>query len=251
MTIVDTRPRPSGSALAAAPGVLDRSEWETDALCRDLSTELFFSDDVDEIGVRKRRLRVLVQVLHVRVGRRRIEIEVVLLAIFAVVALVAREAVEPLLQDVIALVPEREPEAEPALAIRDREQAVLAPAIGARMAVLEGEEGPCIAVRGVVLTHGAPLSSRHIGAPQPPRVVVTRRLTEALVLIGRGSGVHHFNLVIWFAVRVPVTVRRAVTSIRPRRKSSPQSGLMGRAEAMPSVGPPARIRWRCLSLLTV
>ncbi|HPG14310.1 MAG: WhiB family transcriptional regulator [Acidimicrobiia bacterium] len=54
MTIVDTRPRPSGSALAAAPGVLDRSEWETDALCRDLSTELFFSDDVDEIGDAKR-----------------------------------------------------------------------------------------------------------------------------------------------------------------------------------------------------
>jgi len=28
------------------------------------------------------------------------------------------------------------------------------------------------------------------------------------VLIGRRSGVHYFNLVIWFAVRVPVTVRR-------------------------------------------
>ena len=28
------------------------------------------------------------------------------------------------------------------------------------------------------------------------------------MLIGRRSGVHYFNLVIWFAVRVPVTVRR-------------------------------------------
>ncbi len=40
-------------SLAAGCGI-PKEQWETDALCRDLSTELFFSDDVDEIGDAKR-----------------------------------------------------------------------------------------------------------------------------------------------------------------------------------------------------
>ena len=79
-----------------------------------------------------RRLRVLVEILHVRVRRRAVEVEVVLLDVLAVVALAVGQAEQPLLEDRVLAVPEREREAEPLLVVGDAGEAVLAPAIGAR-----------------------------------------------------------------------------------------------------------------------
>ena len=56
----------------------------------------------------KCRLRILVQELHVRVRRRAVQIEVALLDVLAVVALMAGQAEEALLEDRIPSVPERE-----------------------------------------------------------------------------------------------------------------------------------------------
>ena len=53
------------------------------------------------------RLRVLVEHPHVRVRRRAVEVEVVLLDVLAVVALGAGQAEEPLLEDRVAAVPQR------------------------------------------------------------------------------------------------------------------------------------------------
>ena len=94
--------------------------------------------------VRIRRLRVLVQAAHVRVRRRRVEVEVVLLHVLAVIALRAREPEVALLQDGVALVPQRHREAEPLVIVRDAEDAVLAPAIRprARVVVREGRPTP-------------------------------------------------------------------------------------------------------------
>src|SRR5215831_14895755 len=86
---------------------------------------------LDEARVRELRLRVLVQRLHVRVRRRRVEVEEALLHVLTVIAFRAGEAEQPLLQDRIAPVPQREGEADAALAIGDAEQPVFAPAIGA------------------------------------------------------------------------------------------------------------------------
>src|SRR5262249_61820234 len=72
---------------------------------------------LDELGVRERPLRVLVEPLEVAGGRRGVEEVVQLLHVLAVVSLVAGEAVEPLLEDGVVLVPQRERETEPALAI--------------------------------------------------------------------------------------------------------------------------------------
>ena len=66
---------------------------------------------LDQLAVGKRRLRVLVEETHVRVGRRVVDVEVVLLHVLAVVALVGVDPEEPLLQVRIALVPERGREA--------------------------------------------------------------------------------------------------------------------------------------------
>ena len=66
----------------------------------------------DERLVGKRRLRVLVEVLHVRMGRGAVEVEVILLDVLSVVPLAVGQAEEALLQDRVGPVPEGEPEAQ-------------------------------------------------------------------------------------------------------------------------------------------
>ena len=84
-----------------------------------------------KIRVRKCRLRILVEVLHVRVRRRAVEIEVVLLDVFAMIALAVREPEQALLENRILSVPKSQRKAEPLLVVGDAGQAVFAPAIGA------------------------------------------------------------------------------------------------------------------------
>ena len=84
-----------------------------------------------QVGVRKRLLWVLVEILHVRVRRRAVEIEVILFHILAVVAFAVREAEEPFLQDGILPVPQSEREAQALFVIGNAGDAVLAPAVSA------------------------------------------------------------------------------------------------------------------------
>src|SRR4029079_1354471 len=81
---------------------------------------------LDQAAVRELGLGVLVERLEVGVGRGRVEVEVALLDVLAVVPLVAREAEEALLEDGVAAIPQRQREAQPALPVADAEQSVLA-----------------------------------------------------------------------------------------------------------------------------
>ena len=101
--------------------------------------------------VGERRLGVAVEVPRPTVGGCGIKGPPVLLGVLAVVALAIGQAEEAFLEPVVLPVPCGDREIEEPIAVAQPRDAVLAPAIGARMAVLEGEEGPCIAVRGVVL----------------------------------------------------------------------------------------------------
>src|SRR4029453_3271462 len=105
------------------------------------------------------RLRVLVEELHVAMGRRRVEVEVVLLHVLAVISLVAAEAEEALLQDGVAAVPERQGEAEPSVVVGDPGDPVLAPAVRPRPRVIVREEFPDRSVRTVVPAARSPLST--------------------------------------------------------------------------------------------
>src|SRR5262249_37385334 len=127
-------------------------------------------------------LRVLVEVPHPRVRRRRVEIEVVLLHVLAVVALGVGEAEEALLEDRVLAVPQREREAEALLVVGDPAQPVLAPAVGAAARLVVGEIVPGIAVLAVVLAHRAPLALAEVRAPLPPAHAGLARLGEALLL---------------------------------------------------------------------
>ena len=108
----------------------------------------------NELLVRIRLLRILVQVLHVRVGRGGVEVVVELLDVLAMVPLVSSHAEEPLLEDMVPSVPERQREAQTLVVVGDTTEAVLAPTIDTRPGVVVGEVAPCIAVRRVVLADG-------------------------------------------------------------------------------------------------
>ena len=121
-----------------------------------------------QVGVGKRRLRILVEILHVRVRRRAVEVEVVLLHVLAVVALAVGQSEEPLLEDRILPVPQGQREAEALLVVGNAGQAVFAPAVGARAGLIVGEEIPGVTVLAVVLAHGSPLALAEVRSPLLP-----------------------------------------------------------------------------------
>src|SRR5882762_3435785 len=100
--------------------------------------------------------------------RRRVEEEVVLLHVLAVVTLGPREAEQALLQNRVVPVPQGQGEAEAAVVVGDAADPVLAPAVRARPGVVVREVLPGGAVRAVVLAHRAPFARGQVGAPAPP-----------------------------------------------------------------------------------
>jgi hypothetical protein len=137
---------------------------------------------VHQVAVRERALRVLVERLQVGVGGRRVEVEPVLLGVLAVVALGVVEPEDPLLDDRVGAVPEREREAHPLALVADAEQPVLAPAVGARARLVVREGLPRVAVAGVVLAHRPPLALGQVGTPRLPRDLAGPRGLQSLVL---------------------------------------------------------------------
>src|SRR6185437_469887 len=104
-----------------------------------------------QLVVRERGLRVLVERLEVGVRGRRVEVVVALFHLLAVVAFWTGETEEPFLEDRIAAIPERQPEAEPALPVGDAEETILAPTVDPAARMVVREVVPAIAVGGVVL----------------------------------------------------------------------------------------------------
>jgi hypothetical protein len=139
-----------------------------------------------EIRVRKRALRVLVQVLHVRMARNVVEVEVILLDVLAVIAFRARETEQALLQDGIGFVPQGEREAQPLLVVTETGDAVLAPAIGARARMVVRKVIPGLAFGAVVLAHRAPLPFAQVRAPSTPRRLAVAGFLQSCFLGGHG-----------------------------------------------------------------
>src|SRR5262249_47324977 len=130
------------------------------------------------------RLGVLVERLHVRVRRRRVDVEVVVLDVLTVVALGAGDAERALLHDRIAAVPERQREAEPPVVVRDPEQPVLPPAIRSRPGVIVREELPGGSAGAVVLADRSPLPLGQVRAPPLPVRPAVARLGQPSFFAG-------------------------------------------------------------------
>src|SRR5262249_34897115 len=114
-------------------------------------------------------VRILVEVLHVRMGRRAVEVEVVLLHVLAVIAFAVGQPEEALLQDRIGSIPECQGEAETLLIVTDPRDAVLAPAVGARSRLIVTQVVPGVARLAIVLPDRAPLPFAQVGTPLLPR----------------------------------------------------------------------------------
>ena len=86
---------------------------------------------------------------------------------------------EPLLEDRVAPVPQRERQAQPLLDVAEAGQAVLAPAVGAGAGMIVREVGPRVAVGAVVLADRAPLPFAEVRPPQIPVASLPQALVEA------------------------------------------------------------------------
>ena len=78
---------------------------------------------VDQVPVGILPLRVLVEILHVRVRGRAVDVEVVLLDVFAVIRLAVGEPEQALFQNRVPLVPQRQRKTEPLLVVAESRRA--------------------------------------------------------------------------------------------------------------------------------
>jgi hypothetical protein len=120
------------------------------------------------------------------VRRRAVEIEVVVLDVFPVVALAVGEPEQPFLHDRVHAVPQGHRKAEDLPVVRDAAEPVLTPAIGARAGLVVAEVVPGVAHVAVVLAHGAPLAFREIRAPLLPRLAGIAGSFETTSFFGHG-----------------------------------------------------------------
>ena len=110
----------------------------------------------NEPSVRELGLRILIQVLHVRVRRRAVEVEVIFLHVLAVVAFVTCEAENALFENRVTLVPQRDSKAEELSAVADASEAIFIPAVCARAGLIVREVFPCVAMGTVIFANRAP-----------------------------------------------------------------------------------------------
>src|SRR5438105_14561798 len=101
-------------------------------------------------------------------GRGRVEVPPVLLGVLAVVALVAGQPEDALLEDRVLTVPQGEGDAEELAVVADAGQPILVPAEGARSRVVVGGEFPGAAAVAIVLAHRARGTFAQVRTPSPP-----------------------------------------------------------------------------------
>jgi hypothetical protein len=129
--------------------------------------------------VRVLLLRVVVAPAHPGVGRRGVQVPPVLLDVLAVVALVAAEPEQALLQDRVLAVPQSQGEAERLPVVTDPGEAVLVPPVDPGPGMVVREVLPRCPVLAVVLADRAPGALGQVGSPLPPRPLALVRLPEA------------------------------------------------------------------------
>ena len=162
---------------------------------------------LDKLRVRKFRLRIFVEGLEIRMCGRGIEIKILLFHVLAVVALRPGQPEQPFLQNRIAPVPQRQRKAQPAFAVRDAQQSILAPAIRAAARVVVRKIIPARAVLRIILAHRAPLP---LGKIRPPALPVFSARGIFLQPLGLGAGgrFHH-----WFLSGFGIHAAFEVTSV--------------------------------------
>src|SRR5580658_601895 len=149
-----------------------------------------------QLGIRKCSLRIFVQILHVGMRGSAVEVEVTFFYVLAVIAFFSGEAEESLFEDGIALIPQRDGEANQLAAIADSGEAIFIPAVGSRAGVIVGEIFPGVAVGAVVFADSAPGALAEVGSPALPVAFAVAFFGEPDLLVGhRGRCWRVFELV--------------------------------------------------------
>lgn len=120
---------------------------------------------------------------------RTVEVEVVFLDVLAVVALVAGDAEEPLLEHGVALVPEGDRHAQVLEPVAEAPQPVLVPSIAPAASMVMGEVRPGISGGAIILPDRPPGALGDIGPPSLPVGAAGQALGQSLMLGGRR--LHH------------------------------------------------------------
>ena len=87
-----------------------------------------------------------------------VEVEVILLDTFAMIAFAVGQPEQAFLKDRIFAIPQGQRETEALLVVGDAGQTIFSPALGARARLVMGEVIPGVAALAVVLAHGPPLT---------------------------------------------------------------------------------------------
>src|ERR1035438_1251047 len=99
--------------------------------------------------------------------RRRIQIKIILLHVFAVIALISRQPEQTLFQNGIAPIPQRQREADALVPVAYPAESVFTPAIGARTRMFVRKIFPRGPIRAVILADrdrkSTRLNSSHLG----------------------------------------------------------------------------------------
>src|SRR6516162_8706365 len=140
-----------------------------------------------EPGIGKLALWILIEKLHVRVGGRGVEIEVILLYILTMIAFSSSESEQTLLQNRILAVPQGQGKADQLMTIANAAQAVLTPAISSRARVVMRNIIPGGATGAVVFPHCAPLPLAQVRTPPLPVHRALPRFLQPLFFFGEGS----------------------------------------------------------------
>ena len=86
---------------------------------------------VYQIQIRICILRILIEILHIRMGRRTVQVVIIFLDVFSVIALAIGQPEWPLLQDRILAVPQDQRKTQPLVIVTETGETILAPVIGA------------------------------------------------------------------------------------------------------------------------
>src|ERR1700722_2803427 len=104
------------------------------------------------------------------------------------VALVVGQTEQPLLEDRVAAVPQRQTHAQEEMLVAKSGDPIFAPAVGAAARVVVRQVLPGGAILAVILTHRAPLPVADIGPPVSPRGAAPRGFEPASFSGVRGIG---------------------------------------------------------------
>ena len=108
-----------------------------------------------------------------------VEVEVVFLHILAMIAFVARQSEQTLLEHRITLIPQRQREANELVTIRDARQSILVPAVSSGTGVIVREILPGVSVRAVIFADGAPCAFAEVRSPPLPMLLARRRFRQS------------------------------------------------------------------------